>query len=122
MNPSNRRIRTLIADDSRTVLLSACRYLEFEGDFEIIAPVTDGLQLLHKAQRYRPDLALTDLSMPRISGLEAPMVLSNRATCLKNLWKRSAGVVSRVRCVELSRAQGSGGVTELVNAQGRSTG
>jgi DNA-binding NarL/FixJ family response regulator len=85
MNPSNRRIRTLIADDSRTVLLSVCRYLEFERDFEVVATATDGLQLLHKTERYRPDLALTDLSMPRISELEAPMALSKRATCLKNL-------------------------------------
>jgi DNA-binding NarL/FixJ family response regulator len=120
MNPSNRRIRTLIADDSRTVLLSVCRYLEFERDFEVIATATDGLQLLHKTERYRPDLVLTDLSMPRISELEAPMALSKRATCLKNLWMRSAGVVSRVRCIELSRAHGSDGVTEYVNAQGRS--
>jgi DNA-binding NarL/FixJ family response regulator len=71
MDTKNRRIRTLVADDSRTALLSICRYLEFEGDFDVIATATDGLQLLHKAERYRPDLVLADLSMPRISGLVA---------------------------------------------------
>jgi DNA-binding NarL/FixJ family response regulator len=75
MDPRNGRIRTLIADDSRTALLSLCRYLDFEGGFDIIATATDGLQLMRKAERYRPDLVLVDLSMPRISGLTATVEL-----------------------------------------------
>jgi two-component system nitrate/nitrite response regulator NarL len=65
----------LVADDSRQALLSVCKYLEFEGDFDVIATATDGLQLLRKAERYRPDLVLTDLSIPRINGLQATTVL-----------------------------------------------
>jgi DNA-binding NarL/FixJ family response regulator len=75
MDPVNRRIRILVADDSRQALLSVCKYLEFEGDFDVIATATDGLQLLRKAERYRPDLVLTDLSIPRINGLQATTVL-----------------------------------------------
>ena len=75
MGPSNRRIRVLVADDSRTALLSVCRYLEFEGKFEVLGTAADGLDLLQKAKSLLPDLVLTDLSMPRISGLEATMEL-----------------------------------------------
>ncbi|HZV88933.1 MAG TPA: response regulator transcription factor [Candidatus Binatus sp.] len=75
MGPGNRRIRVLVADDSRTALLSVCRYLEFEGKFEVLGTAADGLDLLQKAKALRPDLVLTDLSMPRISGLEATMEL-----------------------------------------------
>jgi two-component system, NarL family, nitrate/nitrite response regulator NarL len=75
MDPVNHRIRILVADDSRQALLSVCKYLEFEGDFDVIATATDGLQLLRKAERYRPDLVLTDLSIPRINGLQATTVL-----------------------------------------------
>jgi DNA-binding NarL/FixJ family response regulator len=75
MGPSNRRIRVLVADDSRTALLSVCRYLDFEGKFEVLGTAADGLDLLQKAKSLRPDLVLTDLSMPRISGLEATMEL-----------------------------------------------
>jgi DNA-binding NarL/FixJ family response regulator len=71
MDASNRRIRVLVADDSPTALLAVCRYLEFEGEFEIVGTATDGLDLLHKSRGLRPDLVLTDLSMPQISGLEA---------------------------------------------------
>jgi DNA-binding NarL/FixJ family response regulator len=75
MGPSNRRIRVLVADDSPTALLSVCKYLDFEGKFEVLGTAADGLDLLQKAKSLRPDLVLTDLSMPRISGLEATMEL-----------------------------------------------
>jgi DNA-binding NarL/FixJ family response regulator len=75
MDPRNPRIRTIIADDSRTALLSVCRYLSFEKDFDIVATATDGLQLLYEAERCHPDLVLTDLIMPGINGLEAATVL-----------------------------------------------
>jgi DNA-binding NarL/FixJ family response regulator len=75
MDPSNRRIRVLVADDSPTALRSVCKYLDFEGAFEVVATATDGLDLLRKTQDCRPDLVLTDLSMPRSSGLEATIEL-----------------------------------------------
>src|ERR1700680_4862869 len=75
MVPGNRRIRILVADDSRKALLSVCKYLEFEGNFEIVATATDGQQLLRKTQTYRPDLVLTDLSIHRINGLQAATLL-----------------------------------------------
>jgi DNA-binding NarL/FixJ family response regulator len=75
MAPGNRRIRILVADDSRKALLSVCKYLEFEGNFEIVATATDGQQLLRKTQIHRPDLVLTDLSIPRINGLQAATLL-----------------------------------------------
>jgi two-component system, NarL family, response regulator LiaR len=71
MKPSDRRIRVLVADDSATALACICKYLEFEGLFEIIGTASDGLQLVQKTIRLRPDLVLTDLSMPRLNGLEA---------------------------------------------------
>jgi len=71
MKPSNRRIRVVVADDSSTALASICQYLEFEGIFEIVGTAMDGQQLVAEAQRLVPDLVLTDLSMPRMSGLEA---------------------------------------------------
>src|SRR5579863_410475 len=75
MASGNRRIRILVADDSRKALLSVYKYLEFEGDFEIVGTAIDGQQLLRKAQIFRPDLVLTDLSIPRINGLQAATVL-----------------------------------------------
>lgn len=71
MKPSNRPIRVVVADDSATALACICRYLEFEGLFEIVGTASDGLRLVQRAGRLRPDLVLTDLSMPLLNGLEA---------------------------------------------------
>ena len=71
MKGSDRKIRVVVADDSRTALKAVCAYLEFEGRFEIVGTASDGLAVLHQAERFRPDLVLTDLSMPQMTGLEA---------------------------------------------------
>jgi DNA-binding NarL/FixJ family response regulator len=64
-------IRVLIADDSPTALRSVCDYLEFAGGFEIVGTASDGLNAVQLASVHKPDLVLLDLSMPRVSGLEA---------------------------------------------------
>jgi DNA-binding NarL/FixJ family response regulator len=64
-------IRVLIADDSPTALRSVCEYLEFAGGFEVVCTTSDGMNAVQLATNHRPDLALLDLSMPRLNGLEA---------------------------------------------------
>jgi two-component system, response regulator YesN len=71
MGPKSSRIRALVADDSPTALRSICKYLETVEDFEILGTARDGLDVLAKVEILRPELVLTDLSMPRMSGLEA---------------------------------------------------
>ena len=71
MDSAARKIRVVVADDSKTALLPVCDYLEFEGRFEIVATAGDGLQVMHQAERFRPELVLTDLCMPHMTGLEA---------------------------------------------------
>ena|ERR1700730_11149462 len=71
MESSNRRIRVLVADDSPTALRAVCKYLEYAGEFEIVGTARDGQHALEQAERFRPDLVLTDLSMPKLNGFEA---------------------------------------------------
>ena len=70
MKSGSRKIRVLVADDSPTALRSVCRYLEFDGQFDIVGTAVDGLQVIQQVERLRPELVLTDLSMPRMTGLE----------------------------------------------------
>lgn len=64
-------IRVLVADDSPTALKSVCDYLEFAGGFEVVGKAKDGRTAVQRAVETKPDLALLDLSMPRLNGLEA---------------------------------------------------
>ena len=68
---ATKKIRVLIADDSPTALRSICDYLEFAGTFEIVGTASDGQNAVQLTALYKPDLALLDLSMPRVNGLEA---------------------------------------------------
>ena len=52
-------------------LRALCEYLEFDGHFDIVGTASDGLSVVEQVELLRPELAVLDLSMPRISGLEA---------------------------------------------------
>jgi len=71
MASNKQRIRVLVADDSPMALRSVCKYLELQKGLDVVGTARDGQHALHQAKRFRPDLVLTDLSMPRMNGLEA---------------------------------------------------
>ncbi len=61
--------RILLADDHALLLEAFQRLLEPE--FEVVGCVADGAQLMDEAQRLTPDVIVSDVSMPRLGGLEA---------------------------------------------------
>ena len=63
------RARVLIADDHAFVLEGLVNLLK--DKFEVVAAVTDGHLLVDAATRLRPDVIVTDISMPGLSGIEA---------------------------------------------------
>ena len=64
-----KRVRILLADDDLRVLEMANELLRTE--FEVVDKVCDGEALVAAAVRLRPDVVVTDISMPAISGIEA---------------------------------------------------
>ena len=65
------RIRALIADDDVDVRMLLRRWLERHGSFDVVAEAGDGVAALDAARRLRPEVAVLDLAMPRMDGLEA---------------------------------------------------
>jgi DNA-binding NarL/FixJ family response regulator len=64
-------ITVLLADD-HGIVRDALRYLlEAQGDIEIIATAADGQEAVDQAMRLCPDVAVMDISMPRMDGIEA---------------------------------------------------
>lgn len=64
-----RRPTVLLADDHAIVTDGLTRILT-EAAFDVVGAVRDGVLLVDAALRLRPDLIVTDLSMPRLSGLD----------------------------------------------------
>lgn len=64
-------IRLLIADDHTLVRESLAQILGYEEDIEIVGLACDGEEAVRMAAQLRPDVALIDLNMPKVDGLEA---------------------------------------------------
>ena len=68
--------RILVADDNPFILKTLCGLLE-DGVGEVVGAVTDGQALVEAAPRLEPDIVLSDISMPKLNGLEAIRVLQS---------------------------------------------
>ncbi len=64
-------IRILIADDHGIVRGGLRLLLERQPDIEVVAEAVDGLDAVEKALVVKPDLCVLDVSMPRMTGLQA---------------------------------------------------
>jgi len=63
-------IKVLIADDHSIVRAGLRRIVEESGDMEVIAEASDGKGALQQIQKEQPDVAVIDISMPGLDGLE----------------------------------------------------
>ncbi len=64
-------IRVLLADDHTIVREGVRLCLEAMGDIEVVAEAEDGQMAVLLANQLRPDVAVVDLTMPRLNGVEA---------------------------------------------------
>jgi len=63
-------IRVLLADDHSIVREGLRRIVEESDDMEVVAEAADGKEAIHQIRKSRPDVAVIDISMPEIDGLE----------------------------------------------------
>jgi len=64
-------LRILIADDHEVVRRGLRTVLEAEAGWQVVAEVQDGREAVQETLRIKPDVAILDLAMPRLNGLEA---------------------------------------------------
>ncbi len=63
-------IRVLLADDHSIVRAGLRRIVEESGDIEVVAEASDGRQAVLAVRKKKPDVAVIDISMPVLDGLE----------------------------------------------------
>ena len=66
-----RRIKVLVVDDHAVVREGICALLSLQKDMEVVGEAVDGRDAVDKVQRLTPHVAVMDIIMPVMSGLEA---------------------------------------------------
>ena len=69
--PISKTVRILIADDHSVVRTGLRALLERREHFRVVAEAGTGEEAVAKAQEFRPDVAVLDIRMPGLSGIEA---------------------------------------------------
>ena len=64
-------IRAILADDHAVVRKGIREFLEASGDIAVVAEATDGEQALALVAKHQPDVAVLDIQMPVMTGIEA---------------------------------------------------
>ncbi len=65
------KIRLIIADDHPTFRNGLARILEDEEDIECVATAADGIEAVRLVAELKPDVAIIDVSMPNLNGINA---------------------------------------------------
>ncbi|MFI8448440.1 response regulator [Streptomyces erythrochromogenes] len=74
-------IRVVVADDQELVRSGFAMILDVQEDIEVVAEVGDGAAAVAAVERLAPDVALLDVRMPVLDGIEACRSISARSAC-----------------------------------------
>jgi two-component system response regulator DesR len=72
-------IRVVIAEDQAMVLGALAALLEMEGDIRVVAQLRNGRDALQAVLSQRPDVVITDIEMPELTGIELAAQLKGRS-------------------------------------------
>ena len=75
----------LVADDHAVVRHGVRSILTAQPDFDVVGDAADGKEAVDRALALRPDLVVLDVSMPRLTGLQAAAELGRRAPGMRTL-------------------------------------
>ncbi|WP_217430693.1 response regulator transcription factor [Duganella vulcania] len=96
-------ISVVIAEDQALVLGALAALLKLEGDLDVVGRAANGQQALALCESLRPDILLTDIEMPLMTGLELAAALA-----AQSLPTRVMIVTTFARSGYLRRALGAG--------------
>ncbi|BBC34953.1 Two component transcriptional regulator, LuxRfamily [Streptomyces graminofaciens] len=74
-------IRVVVADDQELVRSGFAMILDVQPDIEVVAEAGDGAAAVEAVRRHAPDVALLDIRMPRMDGIEACRAISAESAC-----------------------------------------
>ena len=96
------RTTIVLADDHELIRESIASLLREVPDFEVVGQSTNGRQLLELVERLQPDVAVVDVSMPELNGVEAA--------------RRLREVSQRTRVIALSAYTDAAYIRDMIDA------
>ncbi|MDR0298138.1 MAG: response regulator transcription factor [Streptococcaceae bacterium] len=76
-------IKIFLADDQRMLLSALAALLDLEDDLEVVGTAGNGLSALTEIKRLKPDVAILDIEMPEMTGLDVAEKLRTDALPIK---------------------------------------
>jgi DNA-binding NarL/FixJ family response regulator len=73
------RLRILLADDHTVVRQGLRKVLEECPDWEVVAEAGDGREAVRQAEEHKPDVAIIDVAMPLLNGIETTRQIARRS-------------------------------------------
>jgi DNA-binding NarL/FixJ family response regulator len=64
-------LRVLVVDDSESIRRAVCNLLKSHADISAVCEVSNGMDAVHLAMKFNPDLILMDIAMPLMNGFDA---------------------------------------------------
>jgi DNA-binding NarL/FixJ family response regulator len=108
-------VRVVVADDHSLVRQGLRRSLLDTGDIEVVAEAATGQEVLAEIERHRPDVALLDVRMPEMDGIEAAGHIARRFPDVSVVML--TGHAERRHVVDAVRAGAKGYVLKTRNAE-----
>ena len=72
------RLRILLADDHTMVRQGLRKVIEERPEWEVVAQASDGREAVRLAEEHHPDVAIMDVAMPLLNGIEATRQITRR--------------------------------------------
>lgn len=73
------KLRILLADDHNLMRQGLRKILEEHPDWEVVAEAANGREAVKQALELKPDIAILDIAMPQLNGIEATRQITRRA-------------------------------------------
>ena len=68
-------IKIILADDHKIVREGLISLLNQQDDMKVLADAPEGFSIIKFARKFKPDVVITDISMPELNGIEATEVI-----------------------------------------------